>query len=96
MQIDNNTVDKIASLSKLSFDGDEKIAITANMNKMLDFISKLEEIDTEGVAPLIHMTNEVNVLRADTAVIETTQQQALKNAPKKDSTYIKIPKVVSK
>lgn len=96
MQIDNNTVDKIASLSKLAFDGDEKAAITADMNRMLEFISKLEEIDTEGVTPLIHMTDEVNVLRADTAISETTQQEALKNAPKKDSTYIKIPKVVSK
>ena len=96
MKIDDKTVDKIASLSKLSFEGDQKKAIINDMNKMLDFISKLEEVDTEGVAPLIHMTDEVNVLRADDAVVSVTQKEALKNAPKKDSTYFKIPKVVTR
>lgn len=96
MKIDDKTVDKIASLSKLSFEGKQKEAIINDMNKMLVFISKLEEIDTEGVAPLIHMTDEVNVLRPDETVISITQKEALKNAPKKDSTYFKIPKVVAR
>ena len=93
MEIDNETVDKIASLSKLSFSGKQKEAIKNDMNKMLNFIGKLEEVDTEGIAPLIHMTDDVNVLRADDTVSDITQKEALKNAPKKDSTYFKIPKV---
>ena len=93
MEIDNETVDKIASLSKLSFSGEQKEAIKNDMNKMLNFIGKLEEVDTDGVDPLIHMTDDVNVLRADEAVSDITQKEALKNAPKKDSTYFKIPKV---
>ena len=93
MEIDNETVDKIASLSKLSFSGEQKEAIKNDMNKMLNFIGKLEEVDTDGVDPLIHMTDDVNVLRADDAVLDITQKEALKNAPKKDSTYFKIPKV---
>ena len=66
------------------------------MNKMLDFIGKLEEVDTDGIDPLIHMTDDVNVLRADDAVSDITQKEALKNAPKKDSTYFKIPKVLTR
>ena len=93
MEIDNETVDKIASLSKLSFSGKQKEAIKNDMNKMLNFIGKLEEVDTDDVDPLIHMTDDVNVLRADDAVSDITQKEALKNAPKKDSTYFKIPKV---
>ena len=93
MEIDNETVDKIASLSKLSFSGKQKEAIKNDMNKMLNFIGKLEDVDTDGVDPLIHMTDDVNVLRADDAVLDITQKEALKNAPKKDSTYFKIPKV---
>ena len=93
MEIDNEIVDKIASLSKLSFSGEQKEAIKNDMNKMLNFIGKLEEVDTDGVEPLIHMTEDVNVLRADDAVSDITQKEALKNAPKKDSTYFKIPKV---
>ena len=96
MKIDDKTVDKMASLSKLSFSGEQKEAIKNDMNKMLDFIGKLEEVDTAGVAPLIHMTDDVNVLRADDAVSEITQKEALKNAPKKDSTYFKIPKVLKR
>lgn len=95
MNIDLKTVDKIASLSKLEFNGDEKQAIAQDMNKMLDFVSKLSEVDTDGVKPLIHITDEVNVLRPDDIRIEITQKEALKNAPKKDSTYFKIPKVLN-
>ena len=96
MEIDNEIVDKIASLSKLSFSGEQKEAIKNDMNKMLNFIGKLEEVDTDGVEPLIHMTEDVNVLRADDAVSDITQKEALKNAPNKDSTYFKIPKVLSR
>lgn len=95
MKIDLNTVDKIASLAKLEFNGSEKEAIAQDMNKMLDFVDKLQEVDTEGIKPLIHITDEINVLRADVAKIEITQKEALKNAPKKDSTYFKIPKVIA-
>ena len=96
MQIDDNIVDRIASLSKFEFNGEEKDAIKADMNKMLSFISQLEKVDTEGIEPLIHMTKEVNVLREDVVKMEITQEEALRNAPKKDSTYIKIPKVVNR
>ncbi len=95
MKIDLNTVDKIAALAKLEFNGAEKEEIAQDMNKMLDFVDKLQEVDTENVKPLIHITDEINVLRADVAKIEITQKEALKNAPKKDSTYFKIPKVIS-
>jgi aspartyl-tRNA(Asn)/glutamyl-tRNA(Gln) amidotransferase subunit C len=95
MSIDDKTVDKIASLSKLEFNGDEKKAIKKDMDKMLEFIGKLEELDTDNVEPLIHMTDEVNVLRADEPTHDTTQKEALKNAPSKDSTYFKIPKVLN-
>jgi aspartyl-tRNA(Asn)/glutamyl-tRNA(Gln) amidotransferase subunit C len=95
MKIDLNTVDKIASLAKLEFNGSEKEEIAKDMNKMLDFVDKLQEVDTENVKPLIHITDEINVLREDVAKIEITQKEALKNAPKKDSTYFKIPKVIS-
>jgi len=95
MNIDDKTVDKIASLAKLEFSGDEKTAIINDMNKMLVFIDKLNELDTDNVAPLIHMTDDVNVLREDEVRMEITQEEALKNAPSKDSTYFKIPKVLN-
>ncbi|MBL4703434.1 MAG: Asp-tRNA(Asn)/Glu-tRNA(Gln) amidotransferase subunit GatC [Flavobacteriales bacterium] len=96
MIIDDKTVDKIAVLSKLKFEGEAKENIKSDMNKMLEFVSKLDEIDTEGVQPLVYMTDELNVLREDDARNTLTQKEALKNAPKKDSDYFRVPKVLSK
>ncbi len=96
MKIDTKTVDRIAELSKLEFSNDEKNAILKDMNQMLAFIDQLKEVDTENIAPLIHMTEDVNILRDDESIVRISQQEALENAPSKDSTYFKIPKVLGK
>lgn len=96
MAVDNNTVDKIAELAKLQFDDTAKEEIKADLNKMLDFVDKLNELDTENVAPLIYMLNEDQVLRDDEIKGHVTQAEGLKNAPDKDSDYIKVPKVLKK
>lgn len=89
-------IDRLAQLARLRFDGEEKEEILSDMNKMIDFINKLEELDTEGVEPLLFMVDETQDLRADDVVVSTTQEEALKNAPLKDSDYFKIPKVLDK
>lgn len=93
-QIDIKTVDEIAHLARLEFDEKSKAEILNDMNRMLGFIDKLNEINTDGVEPLIYMTSERNVLREDIAQKTITQKEALKNAPKKDSDYFKAPKVI--
>lgn len=95
-KITPDTVDKLATLSRLEFDGKAKEAILGDLNRMLDFVDKLNELDTTGVEPLIYMNDEKNVLRNDEVRTEITQKQALGNAPKKDSDYFKVPKVVEK
>lgn len=94
MKIDLNTVDKIAELAKLEFDESSRNEILKDMNRMLEFVDKLKEIDTTGVEPLIFMTDEVNVYRQDEVKMEITQEEALKNAPKKDMYYFRVPKVI--
>lgn len=94
MKISDEIVDHIAHLSRLEFEGDKKVQIKADMERILDFMDKLKEVDTENVEPLIFMSDEVNVLREDVAVETITQNEALKNAPKKDSDYFRIPKVL--
>ena len=96
MKLDESTVERIAQLSKLEFNTEEKVAILNDMNQMLDFIETLQEVNTDNVEPLIHMTEDVNVLRADDAKTTILQDEALANAPSKDSTYFKIPKVLGK
>ena len=96
MNIDKDTVEKIAHLARLEFDEKEKAQIINDMNNMLTFVNKLNEIDTSNVEPLIYMSDEVNVLREDEMKQDITQDEALKNAPKKDSDYFKVPKVIDK
>jgi aspartyl-tRNA(Asn)/glutamyl-tRNA(Gln) amidotransferase subunit C len=96
MAVDLKTVERIATLSKLEFSETEKQEITVDMNRMLDFVAQLSTADTEGVKPLIYMLEEEAELRKDEVIGSITQQDALKNAPEKDSDFIKVPKVINK
>ena len=96
MEVNNKLIQDIAKLSKLKFDDSAEEKMKADLEKMLDFVDKLNEIDTEGIDPLIYMSEEVNVLREDKVTEATSQEDALKNAPSKDSDYFKVPTVLKK
>jgi aspartyl-tRNA(Asn)/glutamyl-tRNA(Gln) amidotransferase subunit C len=96
MKISEEIVDHIAHLSRLEFEGDKKKAILKDMENIISFMDKLSEVDTNNVEPLIFMNEEYNNLREDVANVTVTQDEALKNAPKKDSDYFRIPKVLDK
>ena len=93
-KIDIATVNEVAHLARLEFTEEGKTEILNDMNRMLAFVDKLNEMDTDGVNPLIYMTDESNVMREDVSKDTLTQKEALKNAPKKDSDYFKVPKVI--
>jgi aspartyl-tRNA(Asn)/glutamyl-tRNA(Gln) amidotransferase subunit C len=96
MEINEALLDHIANLSKLSFEGSEKEAIRQDLQRMIAFVDKLSELDTTGVEPLIFMSHEVNRLRDDITEQSVSHEEALRNAPKKDSDYFRIPKVLDK
>lgn len=94
MTINEEIVDKVANLARLELTPDEKQEMIVDMNKILGFMDKLNEIDTSGVEPLVYMTNEVNVLREDIVKQEITHEEALENAPKHDKDYFLVAKVI--
>ena len=96
MEINDNLIDHIAHLARLSFEGDQKKAIKKDMENITDFMDKLSELDTSNVEPLLFMSEEVNVLRADEPKETVSHEEALRNAPKKDTDYFRIPKVLTK
>jgi aspartyl-tRNA(Asn)/glutamyl-tRNA(Gln) amidotransferase subunit C len=96
MKITDEIVEHIAHLARLEFIGDEKQEIKQDMEKIINFMDALNSVDTSGVEPLIFLSDEVNVLREDVAIDTISKNDALKNAPKKDSDYIRIPKVLNK
>ncbi|GAB3828656.1 hypothetical protein GCM10028895_42460 [Pontibacter rugosus] len=65
-----------------------------DLNKILNWVDQLRELDTENIEPLIHMSEEVNVLREDEVRNTVSHEEALLNAPKKDSDYFRVPKVM--
>jgi aspartyl-tRNA(Asn)/glutamyl-tRNA(Gln) amidotransferase subunit C len=96
MKIDYKMVDHLAHLSRLEFKDEAKDEIVNDLNRILSFIDKLNEMDTNNVEPLIYLTDEVNVLREDAVLESITHEEALKNAPQKDSDYFRVPKFVEK
>lgn len=96
MKVTDEIVDHIAHLARLEFEGKNKEEIRTDLNNIISFMEKLQEVDTENVEPLVFMTDEKNHLREDVAKVTITQEEALKNAPKKDSDYFRIPKVLDK
>lgn len=96
MKITEETIDHIAHLARLQFEGSEKEEIQQDLEKIIGFMSKLSEVNTDDVEPLVFMSDEVNVLRNDVAEVTITKEEALKNAPKRDSDYFRIPKVLRK
>lgn len=96
MKITNETVLKIAHLARLELAPGELEGVKADMNRILDFMDKLNEIDTSEVAPLIYMSDEAHVLRPDTVSPEISTADALKNAPDQDGKYFRVAKVIDK
>jgi aspartyl-tRNA(Asn)/glutamyl-tRNA(Gln) amidotransferase subunit C len=96
MEVNDTMVDKIAHLARLQFNDAEKASIKTDLQKMIAFVEKLNELDTTGVAPLLHMSDNVNVLREDEVKGSISREDGLKNAPLHDDQFFKVPKVIKK
>jgi aspartyl-tRNA(Asn)/glutamyl-tRNA(Gln) amidotransferase subunit C len=93
-QVNDKVIDQLAHLARLEFNEQDREQIRNDINRMLKFVEKLNEIPTDAVEPLVHMTNEPITLRPDVIQPALNQNDALKNAPLKDSDYFKAPKVI--
>jgi aspartyl-tRNA(Asn)/glutamyl-tRNA(Gln) amidotransferase subunit C len=96
MKIDRDTVNRVAALAKLQFTEEEKTQLEEDMTKIVTYFEKMNELDTEGVEPLVFLTDEINAFREDEAQITITHEEALKNAPDRNSDYFKVPKFLEK
>lgn len=94
MKIDKETLHKIAHLARLEIDPKKEDEYIKDLEDILTWVEKLNELDTEGVEPLTNMSFEKNVLREDERKKTISHEQALKNAPDKDNDYFRVPKVL--
>lgn len=96
MDVNDALIEKLAHLSRLEFGEEEKKEIKNDLEKMIGFIDKLNELDTTGVEPLLHMSENVNILRKDEVSGEISKEEVFRNAPLHDDNFFKVPKVIKK
>ncbi|QQS28822.1 MAG: Asp-tRNA(Asn)/Glu-tRNA(Gln) amidotransferase subunit GatC [Sphingobacteriales bacterium] len=94
MPIDLNTIDHLASLAKLEFTEEEKLELKADLENITAFFDKITELSTDNLVPLVYMNEDVNVLRPDEIEKLTTCEEAFANAPKSNSGFFIVPKVI--
>jgi aspartyl-tRNA(Asn)/glutamyl-tRNA(Gln) amidotransferase subunit C len=95
MEVNDALIENLSNLARLKFDESEKEEIKKDLQRMITFVEKLNELDTTGVEPLLHMSDAINVLREDVLQGSVSREEALKNAPETDGIYFKVPKVIN-
>ncbi|RKY76341.1 Asp-tRNA(Asn)/Glu-tRNA(Gln) amidotransferase GatCAB subunit C [candidate division KSB1 bacterium] len=94
MAITVEEVEHIAQLAKLKFSEEEKKKFTTQLAKIIQYVEKLNELDTEDVPPTYHVLDIKNVMRSDVTKPWLTQEEALKNAPRRKDGFFSVPKVI--
>jgi len=94
MSVTSKDVAYIADLARLRFNDEETLVMTSELNNILHYIEKLNEVDTEGVEPLSSIHDQINVLREDVELQSLSSDAVLKNAPQREDRFFKVPKVI--
>ncbi len=96
MEIDKDTLKKVAHLARVEVPEGKEAELVQDLERILTWVEKLNELDTEGVKPLTSMSFEKNVLRNDEADRDLSTEKGLYNAPAHDGTFFQVPKVLDK
>jgi aspartyl-tRNA(Asn)/glutamyl-tRNA(Gln) amidotransferase subunit C len=95
MDVTPALIDRLATLARLRFSEEEKTALQQDLQHMIAFVDQLQEVDTTGIQPLIHISGE-STLREDTFVPTLTREEALSPARHHNGQFFKVPKVIDK
>jgi aspartyl-tRNA(Asn)/glutamyl-tRNA(Gln) amidotransferase subunit C len=96
MKIDDRMIEKISGLARLEFGKEEKERIRLDLEQILTFVEKLNELDTENVEPLVYLSDKTRVLREDRVEVSISHEEALMNAPERSGRFFRVPKVIHK
>ena len=94
MQIDSKLISYLEDLSCLALSNEEKNSLTGDLQKILDYMARLSEIDTNGVPERSHPFDDVNAFRNDEVRASFERELILKNAPVKNNEFTVAPKTV--
>lgn len=94
MSVSQDDVQHVAQLARLDFSEEEEHRMAEELSQILDYVDKLNELDTSGVPPMSHVLDVTNVFRADEVETRINRDQALALAPAADGEYFQVPKVI--
>ena len=94
MKITRKEVEHVAHLARLHLDGEELDLMTEQLDMILSYVAKLEELDTEGVVPTTHAFSITNAFREDIVEPSLDQEKALANGPDRDGDSFVVPRVI--
>jgi aspartyl-tRNA(Asn)/glutamyl-tRNA(Gln) amidotransferase subunit C len=96
MEVTDALIDKLSNLARLSFSASEKAAIREDLARLIGFVDQLNQVDTTGVAPLVHMSDAVNRFREDAPGGQVDRSTALASAKDASGSFFTVPKVIQK
>ena len=94
MEFDKNSLLKLGKLSKIKIDDDKLLSLSKDLGSILNFIDRLQSIDTEEVDPTSNSLNQSLVMRDDIAIDKNSANEILENAPEKELDFFSVPKVI--
>lgn len=94
MKIDQELIEKLAHLSRIELQPDEKAEMHQELEKMIHFIEKLDELNTDGITPITHLCTDTHFTRKDEVQGELSLNEVFRNA--KGENYFQVPKVIKK
>jgi len=94
MPVSREDVRHVAQLARLDFSEEEEGQMAEELSQILDYVDKLNELDTAGVPPMSHVLDITNVFRPDEVEERIDRGQALEPAPEADDEYFQVPKVI--
>ena len=93
-KISSSDVRKVAQLARLELSDDQIETYTSQLEEILSYVDKLQEIDTENVPPTTRAVEVVNVMREDLVEVNTTREDILNQAPQREGDFFRVPKIL--
>ena len=94
MKITEREVEYVARLARLKLSEEERELFTGQLNAILEYMEKLNELDTEGVEPTYHVVHHTNAFREDEVGKSSPREEIMENAPQREGEFFKVPRVI--
>ena len=94
MRLTGKEVQRIAMLARLRLTAEEEERLTEQLDNILQYMGKLNQLDTSGIEPFSHVVDMINPMREDIVTNQPNAEALLANAPAKENTFFQVPKII--